>query len=186
MKDPPRWRFPKRPAGDAGSEDDRSGGKLETPEGSSETSTDLQSVLERYDERVSRELEQKRQEDAEREVFRTEAIQVIRDLVRPALERIGERVSEHRHHFTIEERVDIQAQPAIAFSFTPYSPGVREPRASEISFRFRYPNQIVTSASFSGATSARHEPRSRATESLSEEWIETQVAGFLAEVLGPR
>jgi len=68
-----------------------------------ETESDLNGLLNRYDKRLERGIEQKEVAKKQQEAFTKEYERVKTDTIRPVMERIGDKLEQHGHRYQISE-----------------------------------------------------------------------------------
>ena len=146
---------------------------------------DLGAVLDRWDRQLAR--EEKEQRDAEdlKARFRDDADRRLRSVIAPALEATGREVGARGHGWAVEERIDIQAQPAIACSFRPAPPNGRGRPASELCFRFQFPDRVAVTGAIAHQGGIEDLPaRSYALHELSADLIKKEVTRLISAALG--
>lgn len=138
-------------------------------------------ILDRYEERLDLETRNAAAEREARDAFRLEADLLLDQVVRPTLEAIGAEVLGRGHDWTVEERVDIQAQPALACLFRPAG---ASGAASELTFRCLFPDRVSATAVVNRGTVSQESPaRSHLRSSMSSELVRKEVARFIRQVL---
>ncbi len=145
---------------------------------------DLTAVLDRWDRLLSREQESQRSAADQKERFREDARQRLRVVIAPALERIGREVADRGHGWTVEERIDIQAQPAIACSFRPASANGKTRAASELCFRIQFPDRLAVTGAVATPSGLDDLPaRSYAVTGLDDGLVRTEVTRLITAAL---
>lgn len=144
----------------------------------------LSAVLEAYDERFEDRAAARRTDAELHEEFRVEAARLLDTVITPALREIGREISEHGHQWKVEARVDILGQPAVACAFSPRETLESGRGASELSFRFHFPDRLaVSGAAHDGSELQELPPRSYEVESLDTSLVRKEVTRFVSTIL---
>lgn len=145
----------------------------------------ITAILDTYDRKAQAETRQRAALEEERAAFRHAAEQLLETVIEPTLHAIGEEVLARGHVWTVEERIDIQAQPAVAYLFRPNRPGVSGGPASELTFRCLFPDRVSTTAVIHAGKGPEEIPaRSHLSSSVSPELVRGEVARFIRRALG--
>lgn len=145
---------------------------------------DLRAVLDRWDRQLAREEKQKRAAEDRKDAFREAAERRLRSVIAPALEDIGREIATRGHGWTVEERIDIQAQPAIAGTFRPASPDRKPRRASEVCFRFQFPDRLAVTGAIASEGGLDDLPaRSYDVGELDAELVKREVTRLITAAL---
>lgn len=170
------WRTSRRDTG--GPQPGRNG----TSGGSGDA--DLTAVLDRWDRQLAREEKAQRAVEDQRARFREDAERRLRTLIGPTLEAMGREIGARGHAWAVEERIDIQAQPAIAASFRPASSNGTQRRPSEVCFRFQFPDRLAVSGAVAAGGGLDDLPaRSYDMGELDAELVKREVTRLIAATL---
>lgn len=144
----------------------------------------LSDVLDRWDRQLARE-ERERHAAVERKArFREDAERHLRGVIAPALEAMGREIDARGHGWAVEERIDIQAQPAIACSFRPASTNGTLRRPSEVCFRFQFPDRLAVTGAIASEGGLEDLPaRSYEVGELDAELVKREVTRLIAAAL---
>ncbi|MCG8468270.1 MAG: hypothetical protein MJB57_08680 [Gemmatimonadetes bacterium] len=146
--------------------------------------TAITEVLDTYDRKADVEALERAALDEERSRFRERAEMLLDDIIGPTLEAIGQEVIARGHHWTIEERIDIQSQPAISCLFRTRPTDARGGPASELTFRCLFPDRVSTTAVIHRGGAPMEMPaRSHLSSGVNAEMIRDEVARFMKLVL---
>lgn len=140
-------------------------------------------ILDTYDLRADEESWTREAVEDDRVSFRARAEGLIADVIGPTLRAIGEEVLARGHHWSVEERVDIERQPAVACVFWPKGDPMSSGSGSVLTFRCLFPDRVSTTARLDRQGSTADPPtRSHLASDLSESLVRREVARFMAQV----
>lgn len=146
---------------------------------------DLTAVLDRWDRRLAKEEQQQRAAEDRKETFREEAERRLRSVIAPALERVGREIGARGHGWAMEERIDIQGQPAIACSFRPASANRTRRPASELCFRFQFPDRLAVTGAVASEGRLEDLPsRSYSVAELDADLVKREITRLIGAALG--
>ena len=156
-------------------------GKPATSKRSNGGGPELSEILDTYDERV-RARSEKAAGDVERqERFREESRRLIDSIIAPTLKSLGRDIGDRGHKWAVEERIDIQAQPAIACTFTPKHGNGVEACVHELSFRFQFPDRLSVTGAIPSRKDVRDLPaRSYLTSVVDDGVVRREATRFVA------
>ncbi len=141
-------------------------------------------ILDTYDRKADEDAVHREALEEERGQFRERAEKLLDDIIEPTLDAIGQEVLARGHHWTVEERIDIQAQPAVSCLFRARPMGVQGGPASELTFRCLFPDRVATTAVVHRSRGPTELPaRSHLTAGISAELVRNEVARFIKQVL---
>ena len=145
---------------------------------------DLTGVLDRWDRQLAKEAKEQRAADDRKERFREDAGRLLWTLIAPTLDAIGEQIGARGHGWSVEERIDIQTQPAIACSFRPASANGKRRPASEVCFRFQFPGRLAVTGAVAWERALEDFPaRSYSVGELDAELVKREVARLISAAL---
>ena len=166
---------------------DRTSGRLQRREngGGTEGEGDLGAVLAAYDRRFDTAAEEARLQTQKQAEFHREARRLLETVLIPTLDELGAEIRAHGHTWSIESRVDIGGQPALACTFSPREADQTAGSGSELSFRFRFPDRLtVTGTDGEGSEFDDMPARSHRTRNLDGTLVRQEVTRFLACLIG--
>lgn len=164
----------------------RGSGKRTTPNGISSDSAHpgLADVLDRWDRQLAHAEKERQAADDQKARFREDAERRLRGVIAPALDTIGREIGARGHGWAVEERIDIQAQPAIACSFRPASTNGAPRRPSEVCFRFQFPDRLAVTGAVASEGGLEDLPaRSYEVGELDAELVKREVTRLIAAAL---
>lgn len=153
--------------------------------GTSSTNTaGLSEALDQWDRRLAREEKEHRSAEDQRERFSRDARRQLEAVIAPTLERVGMEVRNRGHAWAIEERIDIQAQPAVACTFRPSTVRRNGNHPSELCFRFHFPDRLAVTGAVATPDGLRDLPaRSYAIAELDDGLVRREVTRLITAAL---
>ncbi|MDH3732171.1 MAG: hypothetical protein OEU54_01510 [Gemmatimonadota bacterium] len=149
-----------------------------------EGAVDLSTVLEAYDRRFESAAAEERTEAERHEQFRAEASRLLETVIGPTLVELGTEVRDHGHGWSVESRVDILGQPALACAFSPRDSAENGIQPNELSFRFASPDRMmVAGAAQDGSELQELPPRSYHIADVTVSTVAEEVTRFITRVL---
>ncbi len=147
---------------------------------------ELRALLEDY-ARQRDETARKAQEARERRArFEAESRRLLDTVLLPSLERVGAEVERFGHTWSVEPRLDIDGQPAVACEFRRDGGAGRSGRASELAFRFQFPDRLAVTGALAREEGIADLPaRCLTLDSLDAAAVEREVTRFLTAILAP-
>lgn len=146
--------------------------------------TAITEILDTYDRKADEEALQQGALEEERAQFRVRAEKLLDEVIEPTLDAIGQEVLARGHHWTVEERIDIQAQPAVSCLFRARPTGAQGGPASELTFRCLFPDRVASTAMVHRKGGAVEMPaRSHLTGNINADLVRNEVARFITQVL---
>lgn len=150
-------------------------------------SSAITEILDTYDRKADEDAVRMGTLEEERAEFRARAEKLLDEIIEPTLEAIGQEILARGHHWTVEERIDIQAQPAVSCLFRGRPTGAEGGPASELTFRCLFPDRVSSTMLVHRSPVAVELPaRSHLTSSVNAELVRNEVARFIKQVLAAK
>ncbi len=155
-----------------------------TGDGQGQSWEALESVLDTFEERRARDLEDRRRAEAAEATFRTGCTSVLTESVLPTFESAARSLSKRAHECVVTKRISEYDTPSADLTIRPYVPNERWVRRSRLSMRCLSTEGFVV---YGEVCPPRKDPISMSVtyplEEVDEGWIKRQVIQFVRSVL---
>jgi hypothetical protein len=147
--------------------------------------SDLDDLLNNFDQRKRQEIDTAEQARREAEKLRTISLNALREKILPTLKELAATISAKGHDAAVGESFDNNVYPSITFAFTPTipNPPAYTP-ASTIKFAHTQAGTIEMSQTISGKSRTETRPSATISPSnIADDLVRSQVLAFIGAVL---